>query len=127
MNRTAEGDSADIMVVYKGMAVEPDARVAPAGTVRFVVINEADGPHNFLVVRTERPVELPMSGGHIDESAVDVTGKLEPIAPGDGGEGVFELDPGRYVLLCNTGGHYSVSTGLELTVQPVHGQEGERV
>lgn len=128
MNRTLGEDEASILVVFRGRTLEPDARVAPAGTVRFVVMNEAESAHDFVVIRSEQRVDdLPRRNGRIDDTALDVAARIEAVPPNDERDLVVELQPGRYVMISNSGEQYGVDTGLELTVQEVHGREGERV
>jgi uncharacterized cupredoxin-like copper-binding protein len=124
MSKTPDAEQAPgLKVVFKGLELEAEETVAPTGAVRVVVINEASLPHDFLIVRTDLPVDrLPLSNGHVEESAVDVVGRIPEVKPGGEGEVAVWLEPGRHLLLCNEPGHYERTAGLELTVQPAHGR-----
>lgn len=97
----------------------------PAGSVTFVVTNEGQKEHEFIVLRTDTPAgdfpimpedhatgaaEEEMGHGHdIDETApgIEVVGEIEDIQAGATEEVTFTLEPGHYALICNLRDHYS--------------------
>lgn len=105
-----------ILVVLYDDAIEPDASVAPAGEVRFTVMNRGERPHTFaveLVAEADEPEAPP-------ESAHPTAHRAQSVAPGGSADVLVTLAPGRY-MLANTG--EGASTALadaraELTVQP---------
>lgn len=75
-----------------------------AGTVDFEATNVGDEPHELVIVRAESLDDLPRDAdGEPDEDAVaeeDFIGEIEPFPAGETCNGVFDLDPGNYVLYC---------------------------
>jgi hypothetical protein len=90
-------------ITLREWEVAPVPSSARAGKIYFLVRNEGpDDPHEFVVVRTSRPVdELPIVDGAVDESLVNVIDQLEPFTPGTTASIELDLEPGDYVLLCN--------------------------
>jgi uncharacterized cupredoxin-like copper-binding protein len=85
-------------------AINPERTSARPGSVTFHVRNAGELTHEFLVIRTDLPhAQLPRlaSGLGVDESQLDVVGRIDTIAPGDEAETTLELDGGNYVLICN--------------------------
>ena len=101
-----EGEGGEVDVVLKEWAVEPGVDTLPEGPVTFNTDNEGpDEDHELVIVKTDfAPDELPTNDdGSVDEDAsgLDVKGTVRDIEPGDDSSGVYTLDPGKYVLICN--------------------------
>jgi uncharacterized cupredoxin-like copper-binding protein len=99
------------------------ATVLP-GQVTFVVKNDsAMQMHQIVVVKTYLQAdELPdaFPGRMVDEGS-DVmakVGALGDLAPGQTGRMTVELDPGHYVYLCDTPGHYMKGMYGDINVMP---------
>ena len=85
-----------------------------AGSVTFVVTNEGQKEHEFLVVKTDTPAgEIPLltvpDGEHdVDEEAAgEVIDEIGSVVAGATEELTVTLEPGHYALLCNFEGHYA--------------------
>jgi uncharacterized cupredoxin-like copper-binding protein len=79
------------------------ARARP-GTVTFEVTNEGEFAHQFLVIRTDiEKDELPRKENDegVDESDLDIVGRIDEIAPGNSDQVEVEVEAGQYVLICN--------------------------
>ncbi|MDA0301062.1 MAG: hypothetical protein O2822_00910 [Chloroflexi bacterium] len=103
-----------ILVILYDDAIEPDASVAPAGEVRFTVMNRGERPHTFtleLIAEDDEPAAPPEA--HPTEH------RAEAVAPGDSADVLVTLAPGRY-MLATTGDGAGVlaDAQAELTVQP---------
>ncbi|HET9475982.1 MAG TPA: hypothetical protein VFP63_00695 [Dehalococcoidia bacterium] len=84
--------------------IAPDRTRARPGTVIFKVRNAGELTHQFLVIRSDLPIaELPRKPGNagVDETQLEVVGRIEAIAPGDNGEVTVPVELGNYVLICN--------------------------
>jgi uncharacterized cupredoxin-like copper-binding protein len=85
-----------------------------AGSVTFVVTNEGQKEHEFIVIQTDTPAAdfplLPKSEDadhNFDEDAVGTAiDEVEALAAGDTGEMTVTLEPGHYALVCNIRPHY---------------------
>ena len=96
---------ARLEVTLSEWAVEPAARTVPGGAVQVVAFNQGEDAHEVVVVRGDDPSSLPLGDdGTVDEDALpagDLIGEIEAFPAGGSCNGVFELDPGSYVLFCN--------------------------
>jgi caa(3)-type oxidase subunit IV len=97
-----------------------------AGQVTFHVTNNAhDLPHQFTIVKTNLPAgQLPVSGGQVDESQLDVIGKTNVLPTGASTDLTVTLTPGKYVMFCNVSGHYQAGMYAALTVSGSGGSAG---
>ena len=86
-------------------------RTAPAGEMKFILMNEGSIAHQFVLVKTEIPAEdLPLAeNGFADTQAegIELIYKEEAFPPAERRELELTLDPGHYVMLCNLPGHYA--------------------
>ena len=85
------------------VVAEPDS--VPEGDVTFDVDNDGEETHELVVVKTDLEAgDLPAEDdGSVDEGAdgIDVIGETNEIDSADSDSRVFNLDAGKYVLLCN--------------------------
>ena len=83
---------------------------AAAGTVTFTITNRGTVTHEFVVLKTDLATEkLQTTGdGEVDEESAELAGidEIEDIAAGARASLKVDLEPGRYVLICNLAGHY---------------------
>lgn len=87
---------------------------AAAGPVTFVVTNEGQKVHEFIVIQTDtRAGDFPLlpkaedADHNFDEDAVGTAiDEIEDIAAGDTQELTVTLDAGHYALVCNIRPHY---------------------
>lgn len=122
------GDSGQTIAVTVGESGPDDMYMrlnqdsVSAGSVTFLVTNEGQKEHEFIVIKSDTPAgdfplaesggttegEEEMGHGHdIDEEAAgEVMGEIADLAAGATDELALTLEPGHYALLCNLEGHY---------------------
>ena len=109
----------DVAVTLKEFGVVATPASALAGHVTFAVQNAGAIPHEFVVVKSDlAPDALPQVNQNlVDVAQVRVVAKTEPFDSGKKQELTAELQPGRYVLLCNVASHYisGMYTAFEVT------------
>lgn len=123
------GDSGQAVAVSVGenspdemyMRLSQDS--AAAGSVTFVVTNEGQKEHEFLVIKTDTPAgEIPLltvpDGEHDFDEAVagEVIDEIESVVAGATEELTVTLEAGHYALTCNLEGHYSGGMWADLQV-----------
>jgi hypothetical protein len=110
-----------VNVTLDEWTVTPDATSAPAGTVGFVAQNAGKEPHELVIVRGVAPNALPVKrDGSLDEdklAAGALVGEIEAFPAGTSCNGVFDLTPGEYTLVCNLveEGHVHLNEGMFTT------------
>lgn len=104
-----------------------------AGKVRFETRNLGKIEHELLVIKTDLPADrLPLG---LNGPSIKMSGKLilgtphehraadhdalrkRHIQPGRARRDTVDLEPGRYVLLCNLPGHYQAGQRTSLVVR----------
>ena len=95
-----------VNVTLQEFAVVPDVPSVPAGTVTFVVKNTGpDDVHELVVLKTDLAADaLPADkDGKETEDVAGVTliGEIEDVEVGASKQADLELNPGKYVLICN--------------------------
>jgi mono/diheme cytochrome c family protein/uncharacterized cupredoxin-like copper-binding protein len=104
----APSDGPVVAAAMKEFAITADAS-ADANGVTFRVANDGAIAHEFVVVKTDLGAkELPIAGGIVDESQVEVVGRIDQYAGGETREATFSLAAGNYLLICNLPGHYTL-------------------
>ncbi|MEX2158108.1 MAG: phosphate/phosphite/phosphonate ABC transporter substrate-binding protein [Dehalococcoidia bacterium] len=99
---TPPDGAAQVLVQLLEWEVDAEVDTASAGQVYFLADNVGAETHELVVVRSDlEPGDLPVVDGKVDEEAVDFRGEIEGFASGSRASGVFDLDPGTYVLFCN--------------------------
>jgi uncharacterized cupredoxin-like copper-binding protein len=95
-----------------------------AGEVTFHVTNDAtDLVHEFVIFKTDLPEDqLPLTAENIvDEAGAGITfiNEVEDVEQGTSKDLTVTLEPGRYVLLCNTAenNHYMRGMHIVFTVK----------
>lgn len=98
-----EDEETTIDVVLEEFSIEVSPSTAPPGSVTFDLENEGDLEHEFIVLRTDfAPDELPTNDdGTADTGATGVNRVGERVAFEGSSSGVWNLDEGAYVLICN--------------------------
>jgi hypothetical protein len=101
----------DIAIADSTMTLELDdfsiepIGTATAGAVGFELINIGEEPHELAVVAGDSIEALPVDddGAMIEDDlpAGAFLGEVEPFPAGEECTGVFDLEPGSYVLVCN--------------------------
>jgi hypothetical protein len=92
--------------------VVPEPASAPAGRIGFITENQGKEAHELVVIRGVAPADLPLErNGSLDEQELPagaLVGEVEAFPPGETCNGVFDLEPGEYTLLCNVREHGNV-------------------
>lgn len=107
--------------LLKNNTIQLDTSRVKAGSVTFEVSNASDTglTHELVVLKTDLAADkLPVKNGQVPESQFKKMGEVEDMAPGKGKRMTLKLAPGRYVLLCNKPGHYSMGLHTSLVVTP---------
>lgn len=112
----------EFSVVFSGKALEPFADVAPAGEVRFVLVNQSEEPHDFALIHL-RHSETPFDriAEPVRPGAEGVVACIPPIGGGESETVTETLEEGRYAMISNSPGDTLGISLFELTVQPVEG------
>jgi uncharacterized cupredoxin-like copper-binding protein len=99
--------SKSIDVALTTYKITPSETSVNSGEVTFHIHNDAtDLTHEFVVFKTDLPADqLPLNDeGVVDEETAGITliDEAEDIEPGASTDLTVTLDPGNYVLVCNT-------------------------
>jgi uncharacterized cupredoxin-like copper-binding protein len=109
-----------LKTTQKDFSITLDKDTAKSGEVEFDIHNEGPSTHEFVVFKTDlAPDQLPVdSAGAVDESGQGVThiDEQENITSGSTVTFKVNLDPGKYVVICNLPGHYQQGMHAGLTV-----------
>lgn len=94
------------------------ASVAP-GRVTVTAKNSGAVLHELVLIKSDAdPKSLAIGAdGAVDESALESPGEIEDIAAGASAKAEFNLDAGKYLLICNIPGHYAGGMVASITVQ----------
>lgn len=87
-----------------------------AGKVSIGVRNRGGTAHDLVVLRSDRPADgLEVAGLRaVEEGRI---GAIDQIAPGRSRKLELDLEPGRYLLICNVPTHYQLGMRAVLTVR----------
>lgn len=93
--------STDVEISEFSLTVTPVS--VTEGGVEFTVTNAGAFPHQFVVIRTNlAPDALPTTAeGGVDESQVDVVGRIDTFDPGTTRLVKLDMPKANYVLICN--------------------------
>ncbi len=104
------------------MGIKLSTDTAPHGIVAFKVTNDSkDTIHEMIVIQLAKPGEpLPYvaSEQRVDEDKAGDKGEVSELEPGQSGSLTLNLQPGKYLLICNVAGHYAAGMWTEFTVTP---------
>ncbi len=116
---SAAAVSTTVQATEHEFAISLPVAEAPAGEVKFEVSNAGSVPHNFYVIKTDlAPDALPVAGGKIDASKVDVVANTSAdIAPGSSETVTANLAAGNYVVVCDVPGHYQLGMHAAFVVK----------
>lgn len=111
-----------INVIEKEMTIQLSPATAPSGLVEFVVKNEGEKPHEFVIFRNDLPdKKLPIKAGNLDEGAKGLKHigeiNLSRLKSKATRALRLKLKPGRYLLVCNLPGHAQAGMKAEFVVK----------
>jgi uncharacterized cupredoxin-like copper-binding protein len=102
------------------MGIKATPGTAKAGIVTFKVTNDSkDTIHEMIVMYMADPSKpLPYidSEQRVDEDKAGDKGEVSELDPGASGSLTVNLQPGKYLLICNVPGHYAAGMWTEFTV-----------
>ena len=102
------------MTDYKVTVNVPSVK---AGSTKIGVRNLASQVHSFEVIKTDLAHDkLPIDGASAKAKEDGKVGGIETIAPGRSASLTLDLQPGKYVLICNVAGHYQLGMHVSFTV-----------
>lgn len=111
-----------VTVTETEMAIKLSPTTVPAGPVQFVVSNKGKVPHEFVLLKTDLPLDkLPTKAGKLDEKNKQLKAIAE-VEEDDLKKGATKplkvvLSKGRYVVICNVGNHFEKGMKAAFTVQ----------
>lgn len=102
------------------MVVEP--ATVKAGKVTFQATNESQGlVHEMILIKAPddgKPLPYDVKADKIDEAGIHSLGEVSERDPGQAGTLTVDLQPGKYLLLCNQSGHYKGGMWTMVTATP---------
>jgi uncharacterized cupredoxin-like copper-binding protein len=114
VNVTLRGDKGE------DMRIQLDRDTVPAGPVIFAVTNAARATEHEIQVIKDNPAHASLptntAGNRVLEERVAKIGEVSELRPGAQRTKRFTLKPGRYLLICNVPGHYTMGMTAMLTV-----------
>jgi len=88
-----------------------------AGTTKIGVRNLGTMQHSFEVLKTDLPPDkLPVDGASAKATEDGKVGEVPSIAAGKSAAVTLDLQPGKYVFICNIAGHYQLGMHTGFTV-----------
>lgn len=102
-------NNAIVKITDTAMKMKIDYTVVPSGKVTFLVFNQDTVEHEVVILKTDKSADklaLLSGASKVDEdNAGENIGEIE-VEPGATGAATFELEPGKYALICNIISHY---------------------
>ena len=91
---------------------------AKAGKIKIGVRNLAAMEHSFEVIKTDLPQDkLPVDGASAKANEDAKVGEIKSLPAGKSGAVTLDLQPGKYVFICNVAGHYQLGMRTGFTVE----------
>ena len=99
-------------------AVSPSTAELAAGETKIGIRNRGSQPHDLILIRTDLPPDkLPYDASRAKAREDGTVGKTAELRAGASSLMTVNLEPGRYLLICNVAGHYSLGMRTALTVK----------
>jgi len=103
------------------MGFELSTDTVPAGDVTFFGTNASANIEHEMIVSPlpadGAPLPYNEEDKEVDEDAAGAMGEIPETEPGEKGELTLHMQPGKYILYCNIGGHYASGMWALLTVE----------
>ncbi len=99
-------------------AFKLSATSAKSGNVTFRIVNSGAIVHEAVVIQTDLAADkLPMNAdGDVDEEKLTSMGEQGDIEAGKTVDLTLNLNPGRYLIICNLAGHFKNGMYTEFVV-----------
>lgn len=110
---------ATIQVTEQDFQITLDKNTAPAGPIQFNLTNQGPSEHEFVIFKTDLdPANLPVQGNMVNETAsgLQKIDEQEAFPAGETRTLTVNLEPGKYVFICNLPGHYQLGMHVSFTV-----------
>ena len=89
-----------------------------AGKIKIGVRNLAAMEHSFEVIKSDLPPDkLPVDGASAKANEDGKVGEIKSIPAGKSASVTVDLQPGKYVFICNIAGHYQLGMHTGFTVE----------
>jgi uncharacterized cupredoxin-like copper-binding protein len=96
------GETIEVQVSLREWSITSTVNQVKPENVRFVVTNDGQFPHEFVIVKSDLSIEeLPVADGKVDEEKVARVDEIEPFGAGETQTKTLDLAPGKYILICN--------------------------
>ena len=103
------------MTDYKIAVNVPSAK---AGKIKIGVRNLAAMEHSFEVIKTDLPPDkLAVDGASAKANEDGKVGEIKSIPAGKSASVTVDLQPGKYIFICNIAGHYQLGMHTGFTVE----------
>ncbi len=107
----------DPTITANEYAFAPTDLTVKAGKVKLTLKNSGKIVHEVVVLKTDQAADALKVGSSARVSEKDSVGEVSETAPGATKTSTLDLKPGKYVLVCNIPGHYSLGMRGTLTVK----------
>lgn len=104
-----------VATTLREYSITTASTVGASGRVTFAVHNSGAIPHEFVVLRTQKPASDLLKGNEADEAGN--VGEIGDIQPGQSKTLTLPLKAGHYALICNLAGHYKAGQHTDFTVR----------
>jgi len=111
------------------MFIDLSQAYAPEGEVTFIITNQGQEDHEFVVLATDTPAaDFPITGfegepNRFDEDAKGLTNVGETgdpaMAPGTSLMLTIDMSAGHYAVVCNLTGHYAMGMHQDVWITPI--------
>jgi uncharacterized cupredoxin-like copper-binding protein len=89
-----------------------------AGPTTFTLTNTGTKKHEMVVLKTDAAVDSLVVGADNRVSEADSVGEVGETDAGKSGTVTLDLQPGKYILVCNIEKHYAQGMRVAFTVTP---------
>ena len=119
---TSQSSQAGVQVTLRDFAVDMPVTNVAKGSTRLAINNAGPSVHElevFTLPAGVDPASVPITNSVADTDSVGMTviDEVEDIAPSTTASLTVDLQPGRYLFVCNLPGHYQSGMHTEVNVQ----------
>lgn len=112
----AKATGGAITVKMSDFKFTPQDISAPAGKLTITAPNDGNVAHELVLVKSDKPAgSFPVKNGRVSEDGS--VGEISETPAGKTKSHTFDLQPGKYVMICNISGHYQAGMYGSIVVQ----------